>query len=96
MKATKDILGKKAVDKITGIEGTVVNIAYWMNGCVRLQLQPYGQTGDGKPKDAIVVDQQDAELVPAPKKLAAGKKKGDRLPTGGPTDIRRTALPTGR
>ena len=88
-KTTTKILGKQIKDIITGISGTCVAWTMWHNGCVRLQIQPYGQNADGKPKEAIVIDEHDVEILPEPKKERAKTR------TGGPTTMK-PGIRTGR
>lgn len=35
-----DLLGKKVKDSITGIEGTVINVSYDLNGCIQAIIHP--------------------------------------------------------
>lgn len=71
-------LGDKAKDTITGLTGTVVSRHEYLNGCVRLALQP-AELKDGKPVDSSVFDIQQIELIEAAKPRAVD-------PTGGPRD----------
>lgn len=49
------LLGCKAQDKITGFTGIVVCMSYWLNGCVRVTIQPE-ELRDGKPVEAHTFD----------------------------------------
>lgn len=71
-------LGDKAKDTITGLTGTVTSRHEYLNGCVRLTLQP-GELKDGKPVDCSTFDIEQLELIePA--------KPRDVRPHGGPHD----------
>lgn len=41
-------LGDKVKDRVTGFEGVVVGRTEWLNGCVRLSVQPEGVDKDKK------------------------------------------------
>lgn len=71
-------LGDFARDVITGLQGIVVCEARWLNGCVRLTLQPK-EIKDGKPVDMSTFDVEQLELVAA-EALPVGE------PSGGPAD----------
>lgn len=70
-------LGDLARDKITGFEGIVISRTEWLNGCVRLGVQPQ-KLKDGQPLDDKVFDVGQLVLVEA----AAFDRKPK--PTGGP------------
>lgn len=61
MKGTIE-LGDIAKDKITGFSGVVTCITTWLNGCIRMNLQPE-TLKDGKPGDQETFDIQQLELV---------------------------------
>lgn len=69
-------LGDRVRDKITGYEGVVTSITFWLNGCVRLAVQAT-VLKDGKPVEAEWIDDQQVELAQEGK----GEKK---KPRGGP------------
>ena len=54
--------GDKVRDTVTGLEGTVVAITEWLNGCIRVTVQP-PVVKDGKPVDATTFDIQQLELT---------------------------------
>lgn len=71
-------LGARARDTITGLTGTVISRHEYLNGCVRLALQPM-EVKDGKPVEPSVFDIEQLELVTeAPAR--------ETKPTGGPHD----------
>lgn len=75
------LLGVKVRDTITGFTGTVVCCTQWMNGCIRLQIQPNELDKDGKPQDGQVFDIQQLERVEPPKPepvVPSEKRGGDR------------------
>lgn len=69
-------LGDVAKDRITGFKGVVISITKWMNGCVRLQLQPQ-ELREGKPIETQSFDVEQIVLVKSAKPALAS-------PTGGP------------
>ena len=71
-------LGDTARDTLTGLTGAVVARHEYLNGCVRLSLQP-NKLKDGKPVDWSVFDIEQIELVKAAKPRRV-------LPSGGPHD----------
>ncbi len=56
-------LGDKVRDKITGLVGIAVCHSEWLNGCIRIVVQPQ-ELKDGKPVDATCFDEPSLELVP--------------------------------
>jgi hypothetical protein len=79
-------LGDVVKDTITGFKGVVVSRHDYLNGCVRLGIQPKGLK-DGKPIEAQVFDIEQCELVTAAKPRAV-------KPSGGPrNDPARPAAP---
>ena len=71
-------LGDKAKDSITGLTGIVVSRHEYLNGCIRLTLQP-AELKDGKPVDCSTFDIEQIELIEvAPAKTVT--------PSGGPHD----------
>jgi len=69
-------LGDIAKDTITGFEGVVVAITEWLNGCLRITIQPQAMK-DGKPIGHETFDIEQVELV-SPKEPPKAK------PSGGP------------
>jgi len=55
-------LGSKVRDKITGMEGVAICRTLWMNGCVRVGVQPI-TLKDGVPQDSRTFDEPDLEVV---------------------------------
>ena len=70
-------LGKKIKDKVSGMEGMVVSITHFLNGCVRVSIQPPVDQ-DNKMQDERWFDYQQVELV-EPKKVNVKPSR-----TGGP------------
>lgn len=70
-------LGDKARDKISGFSGIVVAITEWLNGCLRITIQPQ-ELKDGKPIDNHTFDAEQVEVV-EPVNVAPSK------PHGGPS-----------
>ncbi len=71
-------LGQVVRDTISGNEGTAVARTEWLNGCVRISIQPEGSK-DGNPYSTFVVDEPQLEVV---KRESAPKAK----PAHGPRD----------
>ena len=62
-------LGQTAKDTISGFKGVVIGRTEWLNGCVRVGLQPPVDK-DGKVPDAYWIDIEQAEVLdvePKPK-----------------------------
>lgn len=79
MKSETDMnLGDLAKDTITGFAGVVVCMSYWLNGCVRVVLQPK-ELKDGKPIEALSFDVEQLELV-ARKDKPQGSRSGGPMP----------------
>jgi hypothetical protein len=74
---TKITLGSKVRDTITGFEGIATARAEYLSGCVRILVQPYGLTKDGKMFEGEWIDQGLLEAVKAEKENATDV-------TGGP------------
>jgi hypothetical protein len=52
--------GEFVKDKISGLEGVVVAVTVWYNGCIRYAVQPR-DVKDGKPVDAWSLDEEQLE-----------------------------------
>ena len=73
---TEKKLGVKAKDKVTGFTGILVARTEWLNGCVRVTLQP-PMDKDGKIPESGTFDEPQIEVV--------GKGvQAHQAPTGGP------------
>lgn len=72
-------LGDKAKDKISGFTGIVTGEYKYLNGCVRLQLDPDKLDKEGKVQEGKVFDQEQVVLVKAAVHAVA-------RPSGGPRD----------
>ena len=70
-------LGDKVKDSITGIEGIAIARDEWINGCVRVGVQPKAKKGEAVAPDMVWVDIEQIIIL----KTAKPKKKE---PTGGP------------
>lgn len=58
-------LGDLGRDRITGYEGVVVAITTWLNGCVRITLQPRKLKEHGDYPKSETLDAHQVELVSA-------------------------------
>jgi hypothetical protein len=81
-------LGDKAKDTITGLTGTVISRHEYLNGCIRLTLQP-AELKDGKPVEASYFDIEQLVLVEA-------AAQSEQKPTGGPHDAPKRPSPPAR
>lgn len=70
-------LGDKVKDTITGFKGVAVCRTQWLNGCVRIGIQPQELDKDGKPQEAQYFDVEQVELLEA-------SVKPPHEPAGGP------------
>lgn len=71
-------LGMRAKDKITGLSGIVVAITRWLNGCVRVTLQPE-KLDSGKVRDSHTFDVEQVEVI-----TAKTEHTTETRPSGGP------------
>lgn len=55
-------LGTKARDKITGLTGIATTKTQWLNGCLRVGIQPQ-EIKDGKPVDPSFFDVEQVEFL---------------------------------
>ena len=78
--AIDKFIGKKIKDKVSGMSGVVVSVTYFLNGCIRLSIQPPIDK-DGKMRDERWFDIQQIELVEKP---AEKPVEVERSATGGP------------
>lgn len=69
-------LGDRAKDNISGFTGIVVALTEWLNGCLRITIQPQA-LHDGKPIPSECFDAEQIEAVSAEPEIAASA-------TGGP------------
>jgi len=57
-------LGDKVKDRIIGLEGIVVARTDWLNGCIRMLVQPQ-ELKDGKPVETSSFDIEELILIQA-------------------------------
>lgn len=55
-------VGDKVRDNITGIEGICIARTVWINGCVRICIQPQ-EAKDGKPVEATTLDEPQLTVI---------------------------------
>lgn len=70
-------VGDLVRDTITKFDGVVVAITEWLNGCVRVTVQPK-QLKDGKPIDTFVFDVEQLQVLKRAKPAAKVPTGGDR------------------
>lgn len=56
-------LGDKVKDKITGFAGIITGEHKYLNGCLRMSVQPDKLDKEGKPLDAWIIDVEQLALV---------------------------------
>lgn len=84
--AKKEIpLGVKVRDTISGATGTSIARTIWINGCVRITIQPQALK-DGGPAEGFCVDEEQVEIIEAP-----ATPKPPHKPSGGPMPSARRA-----
>lgn len=77
-------LGSKVRDIYSGFEGFVLCRTVWVNGCVRVGVQPVGtDEKTGGPKEIHSIDEGQLEVLAAgpsdtPKETGGGKEPGRR------------------
>jgi hypothetical protein len=79
-------LGDQVRHKITGFEGVVICITTWLNGCVRIGVQPRKLSKEGKIRETETIDEDELVLV---------KKAVMSLPMASPGGPTRAAVPMG-
>lgn len=62
MDTNKIELGDKVKDRISGLDGVVVCITYWLYGCVRVSVQPQSYK-EWKPSEIFTIDMPQLELI---------------------------------
>lgn len=72
-------LGDKVIDKSCGIKGRVMSIIYWVNGCVRIEIQPKAKKFSLKKPSTFMTDMIDCKKVKDESIKRSKKRKG----TGG-------------
>jgi len=60
-------LGDVAKDGITGYQGIIIAVTYWMHGCIRYGLQA-PMKKDGKIPDVYTIDEPQVQIVKSSKK----------------------------
>jgi hypothetical protein len=78
MESNEVNLGDVVKDKITGFQGMVIAITHWLNGCIRINVQPQALK-DGKPIESECFDIQQIEVVKA-KASPVTKRPGGPFP----------------
>lgn len=78
----KKVLGKKVKDTITGFEGIATGIAFYLNGCTRVCIQPrHLKDKDGGTVDSEWVDDTQIKVFESG---GMKKEKEKTKATGGP------------
>ena len=75
-------LGSKVKDFITGFKGMAIARCVYLNGCIRIEIQPEELDKDGKIIEAVWIDE--SQLTKIMHKVEIGKKKEE---IGGPGSI---------
>lgn len=83
------LLGKEVKDKVSGFKGIVVCITTWLNGCVRVNIQPKIDKAGKYPENQCF----DIEQV---EEVGLGITKKRKEPTGGPMPTARQHTPAKR
>lgn len=81
-------LGDKVKDTISGFDGIVTGRFEYLNGCVRLNIEPDHLDKDGKRIEGCVIDEPQCVMVTksAPRKTAAvGGPRPNPAPRSSPT-----------
>jgi hypothetical protein len=73
-------LGDKVKDKVTGFTGIAVARTEWLNGCVRISVQPEGVTKEGATFKIEAFDLEQLEVTKPAKAAIAPKKTGGPMP----------------
>ena len=70
-------LGDQVIDTLTGLKGTVIALTYWLNGCIRVSVQPRGLT-EGKPHEYTTIDEPQLEILQRAQRAKPQPNGGDR------------------
>lgn len=90
-------IGDLVRDRITGVKGIAIARTVWINGCVRIVIQPQ-EHKDGKPVESTCLDEPQLEVVeeqamtPEPEYSPQPERAFQpRRVTGGPRDDAKAA-----
>ena len=75
-------LGSRVQDIYTGFEGMAVAKTEWLNGCVRIGIQPTELDKDGKIQEEVWFDEQQVKVVKKTQPVYKAQVKVER--PGGP------------
>ena len=78
-------LGERVKDTVTDFKGMATARCVYLNGCVRIQVQPKELTKDGKMLDTEWIDEGQLEVLEKP--LAEAKEKEIGGPGTVPSEI---------
>jgi hypothetical protein len=82
-------LGDVVRDRVSGFQGVAVCRSEWLNGCVRWSVQPQA-LHEGKPIESQYIDEEQLEVVDAPKlNFVSRRTGGDRPDPVRPADDKR-------
>ena len=76
-------LGEIVKDTVTDFEGMAVARCVYLNGCIRIEVQPKGLDKDGKIVDAVWIDESQLVCKDKTKKFDT-VAFGEEEETGGP------------
>jgi hypothetical protein len=65
MRIAKYSNGDSLRDKVTGLEGIVMVVAYYATGCIHYGIQPRALKGDGCTHDWVWLDESQFDLINA-------------------------------
>jgi hypothetical protein len=81
--ANKEILGKKAVDNITGFKGVIIGISHWLTGCDQVIIKPsVDKMGNLRDSQAFDIGQINIFEEIIKKEKITSKKPGGPNPDG--------------
>jgi hypothetical protein len=90
-------IGDKVRDNITGLEGIAICRSVWINGCVRIVVQPQ-DVKDGKPVESTCLDEpqltvlQRRAIAPEPEQTPQPERVFEPVrKAGGPRDDAKAA-----
>ena len=79
-------LGQRVRDTVSGFQGICINRTEWLNGCVRIGIQPE-ETRDGKALDSSVFDEEQVEVVDAATRHTDVRRRLAMTNTGEPSPL---------
>ena len=82
-------LGDEVQDVVCGIKGIAVAVTTWLNGCVRITIQPNMKKSDQEAPKSYTTDVEQCKILKKAKFKIEEDKKTKKKPSGGRPDPER-------